>query len=127
MAGIVIRFCIVALGLWLASEMVTGIHISTTGTLLGAALILGIVNSVIRPIIIIFTLPISVISMGFFLLVINAGMLGLVAWLFKNFTIDGFWPAFWGAIIVGLTSWVGSAFVGPRGRVDMYYYQQRRF
>jgi putative membrane protein len=127
MAGIVIRFCIVALGLWLASEIVTGIHISTTGTLLGAALILGIVNAVVRPIIIIFTLPISIVTLGLFLLVINAGMLGLVAWLFKNFTIDGFWPAFWGAIIIGLTSWAGSAFVGPQGRVEMYYSNQRRF
>lgn len=126
MTGILLRLLIVALGLWLASEIVAGIHIGTPATLFGAALILGIVNSVVRPIIVILTLPISVVTLGIFLLIINAGMLGLVAWLFKNFTIDGFWSAFWGALIISITSGLASWFIGPQGRVDMYYYNQRR-
>lgn len=125
MTGIVLRFLVVALGLWLAAEIVTGIHVSTTATLFGAALILGIVNAVVRPIIVILTLPISVVTLGIFLLIINAGMLGLVAWLFKNFTIDGFWPAFWGALIISITSGIASWFIGPKGRVEMYYTHHR--
>lgn len=123
--GVIVRFLIVALGLWLASEIVNGIHIYSIGTLFAAALILGIVNAVIRPIVVILTLPISVVTLGIFLLVINAGMLAMVAWMFKNMAIDGFWPAFWGALIISITSGIASWFIGPQGRVDVYYSQHR--
>jgi putative membrane protein len=76
------RVLIVALGLWLASELVPGIDVDGAGTLLGAALFLGLVNAVIRPIIIVLTLPITILTLGLFLPVINAGMLALVASLF---------------------------------------------
>lgn len=125
MAGFIIRTLVVALGLWLAAEVVPGFHISGVGTLLGAALILGMVNAVVRPILIVLTLPITVLTLGFFLLVINAAMLGLVAWLFTNFTIVGFWSALFGAIIVWLTGWAASYFIGPRGRVEVLYVRQR--
>ncbi len=125
MAGFIIRTLVVALGLWLASEIVTGIQITGVGTLLGAALILGMVNAVVRPILVLLTLPITVVTLGFFLLVINAAMLALVAWLFDNFTIAGFWSALFGAVIVWLTGWASSYFIGPRGRVEVIYVRQR--
>lgn len=119
MAGFILRLLIVALGLWLAAELVPGIEVTGVWTLLGAALLLGIVNAVIRPVLILLTLPAMVLSLGLFLLVINAAMLGLVAWIFDNFTIAGFWPALFGSIVVSLTGWLASYFIGPRGRVEV--------
>lgn len=125
MAGFVLRLLIVALGLWLASELVPGIEVNGVGTLLGAALLLGIVNAVVRPVLIILTLPATVFTLGLFLLVINAAMLGLVAWMFDNFTIAGFWPALFGSIVVSVTGWLASYFIGPRGRVEIIVVQRR--
>ncbi|MBI3343599.1 MAG: phage holin family protein [Gammaproteobacteria bacterium] len=125
MAGFILRLLIVALGLWLASELVPGIEVKGVGTLLGAALLLGIVNAVVRPVLIILTLPATVFTLGLFLLVINAAMLGLVAWMFDNFTIAGFWPALFGSIVVSITGWLASHFIGPRGRVEIIVVRNR--
>lgn len=121
MAGFLIRILVVALGLWLASELVPGIQIVGAWTLLGAALLLGIVNATVRPLLVILTLPITVITLGLFLLVVNAATLGLVAWMFDGFTIAGFWPALFGAIVVSFTGWLASYFIGPRGRIEIIY------
>jgi len=115
MTGFLLRAVIVAFGLWLATRWVDGFTISDTTTLLFAAVLLGIVNGFLRPIAIVLTFPITVVTLGLFLLVVNAAMLALVAWFLPGFSIASFWPALWGAIIVGLTSWVGSWFVGSRG------------
>src|SRR3989344_399401 len=121
MPGFLIRLLVVALGLWLAAELVPGIEITGGWTLLRAALLLGLVNAIMRPLLILLTLPITVLTFGFFLLVINAGMLALVAWALDDFSIAGFWPAVWGGIVVGLTGWVAAWFIGPRGRVEVIY------
>ncbi len=126
MAGIILRILIVALGLWLASAIVPGIVVTGPWTLLGAALLLGIVNAVVRPLLVMLTLPFTIVTLGFFLLVINAAMLGLVAWLVEGFAITGFWPALFGSIIVGLTGWLGSFFIGPRGRIEVVYLRHGR-
>jgi putative membrane protein len=119
MAGFLLRLAVVALGLWLASVLIPGIEIRGAWTLLGAALLLGLVNAVVRPLAILLTLPVTVLTLGLFLLVINAAMLALVAWMFDGFAIAGFWPALGGAIVVGLTGWLASAFIGPRGRFEV--------
>jgi len=126
MLGFVLRLLIGALGLWLASELVPGIAVHGAWTLLGAALLLGIVNAVVRPLLVILTLPITVLTLGLFLLVINAATLGLVAWMLDNFTIAGFWPALLGAIVVSVTGWLASYFIGPRGRVEVMVVRHRR-
>jgi len=126
MAGFLLRFLVVALGLWLASELVPGIAVTGAGTLLGAALLLGIVNAVVRPLLIVLTFPITVLTLGLFLLVVNAAMLGLVAWVFDNFTIAGFWPAVFGAIVVSVTGWLASYFIGPRGRIEIMVVRHRQ-
>jgi len=119
MAGFLIRLLVVALGLWLASELVPGIEVQGLWTLLGAALLLGVVNAVVRPLLVILTLPITLLTLGLFLLVINAAMLGLVAWMFDGFAIAGFWPAVFGSIVVSLTGWLASYFIGPHGRIEV--------
>lgn len=115
MTGFMLRAVIAAFGLWLAADMVDGVEIADATTLLLAAILLGVVNAFVRPIVIVLTLPISVVTLGFFLLVVNAGMLALVAYVVPGFDIVGFWPALWAAIVVGLTSWVASWFIGPKG------------
>jgi putative membrane protein len=126
MPGFILRLLIGALGLWLASELVPGIEVKGVWTLFGAALLLGIVNAVVRPLLVILTLPITVLTLGLFLLVINAATLGLVAWMLDDFTIAGFWPAVFGAIVVSLTGWLASYFIGPRGRIEVIVVQHRR-
>ena len=119
MPGFLLRGVIVALGLWLATTMVSGVAIDGPGTLVLAGLLLGVVNAVVRPIAILLTLPMTVLSLGFFLLVINAGMVALVAWILPGMHVAGFSAAFWTSILVSLVSMVGSWFVGPKGRVEI--------
>jgi putative membrane protein len=109
MAFFILRVLIAALGLWLATEWVPGITVSTPTTLILAALLLGIVNAIVRPIVVLLTLPVTLITLGLFLLVVNAAMLGLVAAFLPGFSIAGFWPALWAALLISLVSWLGSA------------------
>ena len=123
--GILIRMAITALGLWLASHLVSGVSIEGPLTFVLAALLLGVVNAVVRPIAFILTLPITLLSLGLFLLVINAGMVALVAWLLDGFHIAGFWSALFTSIVVGLTGWIGNAFVGEKGRYELAVVKRR--
>jgi len=124
--GFFARTLIAALGLWIASAIVPGMEFGGTGTLLLAALLLGLVNAVVRPLLVLFTLPITILTLGAFLLVVNAAMLGLVAALLDGFALDGFSSALLGSIVVSLTGWVASWYVGPRGGVEMIAVEQRR-
>ena len=126
MIGFMLRVVTVALGLWLATKLVSGIEVREGWTLLAAALLLGIVNAVVRPIAIILTLPLSILTLGFFLLVINAAMLGLVSWLLDGFEIAGFWSALFGSVVISVTGWLASGFIGSRGRVEAIVWHQRR-
>ena len=119
MTGFVLRVAIVALGLWLATQILPGLYFEGAGTLLAAALLLGIVNAVVRPVAVVLTLPITLLTLGLFLLVINAAMLGLVALLLSGFQISGFWTAIGGALIVSVTGWVASGLIGNNGKVEV--------
>ena len=123
--GFILRVLIVALGLGLASALVPGIQVQDGGTLIGAALLLGIVNALVRPLIVLLTLPITVLTLGLFVLVINAALLGLVASFFEGFIISGFWSALLGSTVVSLTGWIVSWFIGPRGRVELIVHRDR--
>ncbi|HSY95551.1 MAG TPA: phage holin family protein [Steroidobacteraceae bacterium] len=120
MLGFLVRALIVALGLWLATVWVNGVSIDTPGTLILAGVLLGIVNSVVRPVAIVLTLPMTIVTLGLFLLVINAGMVALVAWILPGMHVAGFWSAFWTSVLVSLVSFVGSWFVGGKGKVEVY-------
>jgi putative membrane protein len=117
--GFLIRLAISAFGLWLADRLLDGIRIDDNGTLVFAALLYGVVNAVVRPLAILLTLPITVLTLGLFLLVVNAAMFGLVAALLDGFHVAGFGAALLGSILVGLTSWVASWYIGPKGRVEV--------
>jgi putative membrane protein len=119
MFGFLIRTLIVALGLWIASAIVPGMAIRGVGTLLLAALLLGVVNAVIRPIVVFLTFPITIVTLGFFLLVINGLMLALVAALLDGFHLSGLLSAIAGSVVVSITGWIASWYVGPTGRVEI--------
>ena len=119
MSGFLVRLLITALGLWLAQAIVPGVEIRDAGTLFLAALLLGIVNAVVRPVIVILTLPITVVSLGLFLLVVNAAMLAMVAALLDGFVLHGFFPAVFGSLVVSITSWMAAWYIGPHGWVEV--------
>lgn len=125
MTGLVLRIVIVALGLWLATRIFAGLNFDSPATLFAAALLLGIINAVIRPIAIVLTLPLTLVTLGLFLLVINAAMLGLVALLLSGFQISGFWTALGASVVVSVTSWVASGLIGNNGRVDVLTIRKR--
>jgi putative membrane protein len=120
MLGFLIRAVIVALGLWLATAWVHGVYINSPATLLLAGILLGLVNAVIRPVAIILTLPMTIMTLGLFLLVINAGMVLLVAWILPGMHVESFWAALWTSILVSLVSMVGSWFIGGKGKFEVY-------
>jgi putative membrane protein len=119
MAGFILRGLIAALGLWAATEMLDGFIIDTPTTLVVAGLLLGVVNAIVRPFALLLSLPALLLTLGLFLLVVNAAMLGLVALMLPGFRIAGFWTAVGGAIVVSVVSWIGSWFIGSRGRVEI--------
>ena len=119
MTMFILRAAIAALGLWLATKILAGLQFDSPWILLLAALLLGIVNAVVRPIAVILTLPLTLLTLGLFLLVVNAGMLALVAWLLEGFRISSFWTALGASIIVSLTSWAASGLLGERGKFEM--------
>jgi len=89
-------------------------------TLILAALLLGIVNAVVRPILLFLTFPITILTLGLFIFVVNGISLSLVAWLLPGFLLSGLGAAILGSIVVGLTSWFASAFVGGSGRIERF-------
>lgn len=125
MPGFLIRMAIAALGLWIASAIVPGLQITGGGTLVLAALLLGLANAVVRPAVVVLTFPITLLTLGLFLLVINAAMLGLVASLLDGFNLAGFGAALLGSIVVSSTGWIASSFVGPRGRFEILVVERR--
>ena len=125
MQGIVVRTLIFMLGLYLASAIVPGVTINGTLDLILAALLLGLVNAIVRPLLFLLTLPLTIITLGLFLFVLNAAMFGLVAGLLDNFVVAGFWSAIFGALIVSITSTMASWYIGPNGHYEVFVVRRR--
>ena len=124
--GFLIRMALTAVGLWLAGRLVSGVTIEGDMALAVSALTLGLVNAVVRPIFVLLTLPLTVLSLGLFLWAINAAMIALVAALVDGFVVASFGSALVAAAIVSVTGWIGSSFVGPRGFYDVRGVRSRR-
>ena len=120
MKGILLRTLITMLGLYLASGLISGVSITGTSAFIFAAIMLGLVNAFIRPVALILTLPITLVTLGLFLLVVNAAMFGLVAWMLDGFYVAGFWSAVIGSIVVSITATISSWYIGPDGRFEVY-------
>jgi putative membrane protein len=120
MVGFLLRAAIAALGLWVASEILDGLVFESPAKLIVAGLMLGVVNAFVRPLAFILTLPLTVLTLGLFLLVLNAGMVSLVAWIVPGFEISGFWTAVGASLIVSLVSWAASSAIGSTGKVEIF-------
>jgi len=107
LAKFLVRAVFAALGLWVASAIVPGVRVADTGSLVLAAILLGVVNALVRPVVVILTLPLTVLTLGLFLLVVNAAMIGLVAMLLSGFSVNGLIPGILAAIVTGIASWIG--------------------
>lgn len=119
MPGFVIRWLINAVALLLISQVIRGIEVDGVVAVLAAAAVLGIFNAVLRPILLILTLPLTIVTLGLFALVLNGFMLYLVGSVVKGFSVHGFWSAVFGAILLSLVSGVANAFINDRGRIEI--------
>lgn len=126
MPGFFLRLLITVVSLWIASAIVPGIEITDTGTMILAAILLGFVNAIVRPVLIILTFPFTIVTLGLFLFVINAAMLGLVASLLDGFMISGFFSALLGSLIISIVSWWASWSIGPRGNYEVLVIHESR-
>jgi len=113
------------LGLFLASRLIPGVWIEGTSNFIFAAFLLGLVNAVVRPLVFLMTLPLTIVTLGLFIFVLNAAMFGLVAAMLENFQVAGFWSALFGAAIVSITSTVASWYIGPDGRYEVFVIRRR--
>lgn len=119
MLSFLLRILFAGVGLWVAAHYVPGIsYRGGWQTLAIAAFLLGIVNAIVRPVIFFLTLPITLLTLGLFLLVINAAMLGLVGFFMKDLDVNGFMPALLGSIVISVISWIGHAIMGPHRPED---------
>lgn len=107
-----IHWAITALSLWIASHLFRGIRFDSTGALVVAALLLGFANAIVKPLLIVLTLPLTLLTFGLFLLVINALMILLVAALVRGFKVSGFWTALFASIFISLLSVIIGSLMG---------------
>jgi putative membrane protein len=117
MVRFILRALVVAVGFWVAAHLVPGVHVTGWKTLLAAAVVLGLVNALVRPIVTLLTLPVTVITLGLFLLVINGAMILLMQWLLhqfgdKSIQIDGLVAAILTSIVIWVISLIGNIFLG---------------
>lgn len=106
-----LHWAITALSLWVASHVFRGVTFASSGALVIAALLLGFANAIVKPLLVVLTLPLTVLTFGLFLLVINALMVLLVAWLVKGFKVDGFWTAVWASLFISVLSFAIGTFL----------------
>ena len=118
MKGILIRWIINALALLLISRLIQGIEVDSLFSAFVAAAVLGVINAVLRPILLILTFPITILTLGLFVFVINGFMLYLAGQLVKGFYVHGFLAAVFGALFLSVVSWLTSAFISDQGRIE---------
>jgi putative membrane protein len=120
MRHFVFRWMVTTVAVMVVPAFISGIRYDSAGALIGAALLLGILNAFVRPVLLILSAPLILVTLGFFILVINALMLYWVPSMVIGFQVDGFGSAFWGAILIGIISWTLSAFFrGSDGHVHV--------
>ena len=118
MNGLTIRWLTLTAAIIVASYMVDGIRVTGVFSAIFAAAALGILNAFFRPIALILTLPINILSLGLFTFIVNAVMLKMASGIIPGFDVQGFWAAVWGAFLISVVSWLLNAFIGGRGTVE---------
>lgn len=124
MRGLLIRFTVTGVAVFLASQVVPGISVNSVPAGLAAVILLALLNAVLRPILYLFSLPFILITLGLFMVIINALLLQLVAFLIKGFVVEGFWPSVWGAVLISLVSTILNLWVSEQGHVEMVVHRK---
>jgi len=120
MRHFVFRWAVTTIAVMVASSLIRGIRYDTVAALIGASLLLGILNAFVRPFLLILSAPLILLTLGFFILILNGLLLLVVPHVVVGFYVESFWSAFWGAIVISIVSWVLSAFFrGSDGRVHV--------
>ena len=119
MQGLVVRWLVSALALYLTSTIVRGIQIDSVAALLFAAITIGVLNAVVRPVILLLTLPLNILTLGLFTLVVNAGMLWLASKVVIGFTVNGFWAALGGWLLMSFFTFLINLLIGETGRIEV--------
>ena len=119
MRGFLIRCGITGFAVLLASQIIPGIDIISFGSGVAAVVILSFLNAIIRPILYLLSAPFILVTLGFFMVLINAFLLYFVSGLVKGFLVSGFWPAVGGAILISLVSAILNLWISGQGRIEM--------
>jgi putative membrane protein len=117
MKGVVLRWLILTVAIMVAAYLIQGIEVKGFGSALLAAALLGILNAFFRPILIILTLPLNILTLGLFTFVINAFLLMMASGVIGGLEVHGFWAALFGSLVISIVSWLLSSFINERGRV----------
>jgi putative membrane protein len=123
--GILIRWLILTVAILSAAYLLDGMEVRGFTSAFFAAAVLGILNAVLRPVLIILTLPLNILSLGLFTFVINAFLLKMASGVIPGFEVHGFWPALFGSLIISLASWLLSSLINDRGRVEVIDLKKR--
>jgi putative membrane protein len=122
--GLLIRWLILTMAILMAAYLIDGIRVSGFTSVLLAAAVLGILNALFRPILIILTLPLNILTLGLFTFLINAFLLKMTSGVIPGFDVTGFWPAVFGALVISIVNWLLGILVSDSGRVD--YIEMRK-
>ena len=124
MRGLIIRWLILTVAILLAAYLIDGIRVGSFHAALLAAAVLGVLNTLLRPVLIILTLPLNILTLGLFTFIINAFILKMTSGLIPGFDVTGFWPAVFGALVISIVNWLIGTLISDSGRVD--YVEMRR-
>jgi putative membrane protein len=118
MRGLMIRWLLLSIAIILTSYLIDGIYVRSFTSALFAALVLGVLNALFRPVLLIVTLPINIVTLGLFTFVINALLLKMVSGVVPGFYVHGFFSAVFGSLLISLVSWLLNSLVNERGRIS---------
>lgn len=119
MRGLLIRFVVTGIAVLVASEVVPGISLDSLSAGIAAAVVLALLNALVRPVLYLLTLPFIIVTLGLFMVIVNALVLQLAAWLVKGFHVEGFWASILGAVLISVVSTVLNLFISERGTVEV--------
>jgi putative membrane protein len=125
MKGLLIRFVVTGTAVLLTAEIVPGIEVEGPSAGIAAVIVLALLNALVRPVLYLLSLPFIILTLGLFMVVINALLIQLVSFLVKGFLVDGFWPAFWGAVLISAVSSILNLFISEDGRVEIVIHRSK--
>ena len=119
MRGLLIRFVITGVAVFLASHIIPGIRVESVGAGIAAALVLALLNAIVRPVLYVLAIPFIVLTLGLFVIIINAVLLQFTDWLIDGFEVVGFWAGFWGALVISIISSILNLVVSEEGHWEV--------